>query len=188
MGDDMTTSVVSKTFLGNDAAFITGKTVHCHGQSSQYVSLNWKEVGCVLRIAVVRVTYSPSLFLLTIIITPARLMTELRKGSSSISLPQMQKSRYAYVFPCFFPLFFLPVQLKHMLEIIWSSVVAFPCNKGFVMLEYKYMCWRKLLVKASSSITLLLLSKCCRWRALRLLGWEGISHGGGSHRISQTDT
>lgn len=33
---------------------------------------------------------------------------------------------------------FLPAQLKHLLEIVLGAVVAFPCSKGVVMLEYKY--------------------------------------------------
>lgn len=40
--------------------------------------------------------------------------------------------------PHFLPLFFLPVQLKNLLEIVLRAVVAFPCRKGVVMLEYKY--------------------------------------------------
>lgn len=96
----MTTSVVSKTFLGNNAAFINRKNS----------SLQWTVISIyVLKLrgddwlcfknscSLCCLFTSVSLFLLTIIITPARLLTELRKGSSSISLPQMQKSSCAYV-------------------------------------------------------------------------------------------
>jgi len=38
--------------------------------------------------------------------------------------------------PHFLRLFFLCVQLKHLLEIVLRAVVAFACRKGMVMFKY----------------------------------------------------
>lgn len=75
---------------------------------------------------------SVSVFLPTIIITPARLLSELRKGSSSVDffLSRMQKvltCLSSHNLPQFLPLFFLPAQLNGLQEMILRAVVAFPC-------------------------------------------------------------